>query len=115
MLKLKKRNDLIFVIIILLIFVISLFFDNIMYIPITFFLGCLAGSIAQHKDISKVEKDDFSLNGMNLVINMALYIAAGVISAIFFGVNGFIVAMIGLISYRQRLLGKISKFEGVKL
>lgn len=107
MIEIKKKNDILFLIITAVIASIAIIF-KVYYVPISFLIGWLGGSIALTKDVKKLENNNYNQRIIiNIISNMVIYAIALVLAGLLFNALGILVASAGLLVYRTLFFNKV--------
>lgn len=108
MLRLKRNNDYLFfpaaIIMIVICFIVAR-----SLIGFSFFIGIFASSFTLEKDCRKNDSGSYNAGILNLVLNLAVYFIAIILSISFFEFYGLILCAIGIESFRKTFFIKVAK------
>jgi hypothetical protein len=109
MLEVKRKLDFIFLIIVTIVLLIGIFYQDAIAMAIGVAIGFVATSITMEKDVRRAA-DHMPNIWLNIGVNILVY-AVALGGAMLISQTVFVFAAIGLLGYRNLLLIKIRKVE----
>jgi hypothetical protein len=109
MLEVKRKLDFIFLIIVAIVLLIGIFYQDAIAMAIGVAIGFVATSITMEKDVRRAA-DHMPNIWLNIGVNILVY-AVALGGAMLISQTVFVFAAIGLLGYRNLLLIKIRKVE----
>jgi hypothetical protein len=109
MLQVKRKLDLIFLAVVIVVFLIGFIYQDAVEMAIGVAIGFIATSITMEKDVRRAA-DQMPNIWLNIGINILVY-AVALGGAMLISQTVFVFAAIGLLGYRNLLLIKIRKIE----
>lgn len=103
MLNQKRKIDLLFLVIALIIAVLQMTILNFEYLFVGYMLGFIASSIVMQRDVKRFNEDINMRIGINMALHMVIY-AATFLLAIKLSDAAFIAAVLSLLAYRYLLI-----------